>query len=553
LRSTDFSSLWSPKTRAVVILLPILLLVLSATNAIAGSGQGFLDTASWWQDVRGKTTQYRLLLQNLYAEVEVSQRNDRSKTNTEFARRLARDYPGSNFFAGSHGTLAVNNYTTIHFDTSWNINNLRQKFGSLEKAYDFRAQTFTVSDGPNRVDFRVDLGRPEKSHFTIATIPAISVNAEQVWARRKPASTSNAPLKDLLNDAYAHRLAGGGIRMDTLAEELVTIPSARESVLQIAGALYASNSPGKTGNGAVIQPASKPSTPGVKIPPPSTLLSAMFKLIPWYVYLFLFLALASRIATSPRRSVKKALVEHLFQYLMSRKNSQPQTSRQSPRQESWEGSEEKSWREAIYEEEESWLEGSNGRPQNREGQSKEWTPQVLRSLEWKRFETVCAEYFRMIGYEPRETRIGADGGVDIWVYKTGSQKPTGIVQCKAWSNKVGVKPVRELFGVMAAEGIANGKFMTAGEFTSEALQFAEGKKLQLISGEEFIAAIKKLPMAKQAELLRLATEGDFRTPTCPQCSKKMKLRKGESPGARPFWGCSQYPRCKAKLVYKVKA
>jgi restriction system protein len=552
LEKYGISSLWAAKIRAVVIVLPIFLLVLLASSAISDSGQGYVDTASWWQDIRGKTTQYRLLLQNLYAEVEVSQRNDRSKTNAEFARRLARDYPGSNYFAGSHGTLAVNNYTTIHFDNSWNINNLRQKFGSLEKAYDFRAQTFTVSDGPNRVVFRVDLGRPEKSHFTIALIPAISVNAEQVWARRKPASTSNAPLKDLLNDAYVHRLAGGGIRMDKLAEELVTDPSARESLLQIAGELYAINSPGQAAKGVASPSPSKPSAPAVNIPPPSTLVSAIFKLVPWYAYLLLFLVLALRIAMPTRRSSKKALLEYFFQYLMSRKNSQPQTSRQSSRQDSWEGGEEKGWREAIYTEEENWLGERNGRPQNHVEKPSEWTPQVLGSLEWKRFETVCAEYFRIIGYEPRETRIGADGGVDIWVYKTGSQKPTGIVQCKAWSNKVGVKPVRELFGVMAAEGIANGKFMTAGEFTSEALQFAEGKKLQLISGEEFLAAIKKLPAAKQAELLSLATEGDFRTPTCPQCGKKMKLRKVEGAGARPFWGCSQYPRCKAKLVYKVK-
>jgi restriction system protein len=156
----------------------------------------------------------------------------------------------------------------------------------------------------------------------------------------------------------------------------------------------------------------------------------------------------------------------------------------------------------------------------------------------------------VIGYEPRETRLGADGGVDIWVYKAGFQRPAGIVQCKAWSSKVGVKAVRELFGVMAAEGIANGKFMTAGEFTSEALQFAEGKKLRLISGEEFIAAIKRLPQEKQIELLSLATKGDYQTPTCPQCGAKMKLRQGENPGGKKLWGCPGYPKCKATLGHK---
>jgi restriction system protein len=183
----------------------------------------------------------------------------------------------------------------------------------------------------------------------------------------------------------------------------------------------------------------------------------------------------------------------------------------------------------------------------------EWSAEVLTSLEWKRFETVCAEYFRMTGYIPKETRIGADGGVDIWVYKPGSEKPFGIVQCKAWTTyKVGIKPVRELFGVMAAEGVANGMFITSGEFTSEALAFAVGKKLRLISRKMFLEFIGKLSAEKQEELLALALEGDYRTPTCPQCGIKMTLREGKG-SRRDFWGCLRYPRCRATLVYKVEA
>jgi restriction system protein len=179
-----------------------------------------------------------------------------------------------------------------------------------------------------------------------------------------------------------------------------------------------------------------------------------------------------------------------------------------------------------------------------------WSSKLLSALEWKRFETVCAVYLRMIGLEPEETRIGADGGVDIRVYRPGKEKAVGIIQCKAWTTyKVGVKPVRELYGVMAAEGIATGKFMTSGEFTREALEFAEGKKLRLISGARFLAAIKRLPEEKQQELLDVALEGDYRTPTCPRCGIKMKVRQGRGSG-RQFWGCPGFPRCRATLVYK---
>jgi len=194
---------------------------------------------------------------------------------------------------------------------------------------------------------------------------------------------------------------------------------------------------------------------------------------------------------------------------------------------------------------ETWL---SSLPSNK--QPDYWSLPLLQSLEWKRFETLCSDYFRLIGYTPEETRIGADGGVDIWVYKPGREKPIGIVQVKAWTTyKVGVKPVRELFGVMAAEGVANGKFITSGEFTSEAIEFAKGKKLELISGERFLSAIKILAEEKQSELLQKALEGDYHTPTCPQCGSKMKLRQA-SKSRNKFWGCPRYPKCRSTLVYK---
>ena len=186
----------------------------------------------------------------------------------------------------------------------------------------------------------------------------------------------------------------------------------------------------------------------------------------------------------------------------------------------------------------------------------EWNESILHMIEWKRFEVVCKEYYRLIGYDPRETNIGADGGVDIRIYKAGPDAPPtpeAIVQCKAWhSYKVGVKSVRELFGIMAAEQVPTGVFITSGDFTSEAQEFAQGKKLLLVSGNLFIQKIRKLPEENQKKLLDIAFEGDYMTPTCPQCDTKMVLRegkKGKNPGSL-FWGCPRYPRCRQTLTFK---
>ena len=179
-----------------------------------------------------------------------------------------------------------------------------------------------------------------------------------------------------------------------------------------------------------------------------------------------------------------------------------------------------------------------------------WNMDLLRNLEWKQFETVCTAYLAMTGYEAKETRIGADGGVDIRIHKPGDPDSTALVQCKSWNTyKVGIKPVRELYGVMAAEGASRGIFMTSASFTSEAEGFARGK-IDLIDGATLLNSILELTNEQQQRLLKIATEGDYMTPTCPQCGVKMVTRTSKSGqnSGNPFWGCPRYPRCRQTLA-----
>ena len=181
-----------------------------------------------------------------------------------------------------------------------------------------------------------------------------------------------------------------------------------------------------------------------------------------------------------------------------------------------------------------------------------WNLTLLNELEWKRFEEVVSEYYRLLGYRSEVTRMGADGGVDVILYQQGVETPAIIVQCKSWSQKVGVKAIRELFGVMAADQIGYGVFATTSSYTQEAIDWADGKRLQLLSGEDLVSAFNQLPEDQRTYLLQFATFEDYSTPTCPSCNKKMVKRtasKGKSAGSS-FWGCSNYPRCKQtfKLV-----
>ena len=52
-----------------------------------------------------------------------------------------------------------------------------------------------------------------------------------------------------------------------------------------------------------------------------------------------------------------------------------------------------------------------------------WSVDLLNELEWKRFEEVVSEYYRLLGYRSEVTRMGADGGVDVILYQQGVETP----------------------------------------------------------------------------------------------------------------------------------
>lgn len=192
----------------------------------------------------------------------------------------------------------------------------------------------------------------------------------------------------------------------------------------------------------------------------------------------------------------------------------------------------------------TWKDVSKTEPSRPPVDTSRWSMELLKALEWKRFELLCAGYFETLGFKAKVAREGADGGIDIHLYPEGSDAPGIVVQCKAWNAyQVGVKPIRELLGVMAAERISEGVFVTTSDYTGEARRFAEGNNLQLIDGEDFLRKIAATSPERQAALLQLATAGDFATPTCPSCGIKMVERVAQKTGER-FWGCPSFPSCR---------
>jgi len=117
--------------------------------------------------------------------------------------------------------------------------------------------------------------------------------------------------------------------------------------------------------------------------------------------------------------------------------------------------------------------------------------QKMKKMDWKDFEFLCGELFEKRGWRTSvQEESGADGGVDVWARRGGE---LALVQCKRYEKtKVGVKVVRELFGLMQAENAQSGYIVTTSGFTKDAFKFAKGKRISLIDGKQLESITKKL-------------------------------------------------------------
>jgi restriction system protein len=182
----------------------------------------------------------------------------------------------------------------------------------------------------------------------------------------------------------------------------------------------------------------------------------------------------------------------------------------------------------------------------------------LKSLLWKEFEWMVAEAYRRQGYAVEESLGGGpDGGIDLTLRKAGR---TILVQCKRWkTGSVGAPVIREMFGILTDQGADEVIVVASGIFTREAMQFAQGKPIQLVEGPallELLSTVQRKSAGRDDSRSEKFVNSE-NPPTCPKCGLTMVervARRGKNAGNR-FYGCSQYPKCKETqdmIVHRVE-
>jgi restriction system protein len=104
----------------------------------------------------------------------------------------------------------------------------------------------------------------------------------------------------------------------------------------------------------------------------------------------------------------------------------------------------------------------------------------LMDLTPKEFEHFIQNLFDRLGFDTKQFQASGDGGIDCIAYDpTPIRGGKYIIQVKQYKDTVQPSAVRDLFGVVHAEGATKGILITTSGFGPSSYDFANGKPLQL--------------------------------------------------------------------------
>lgn len=98
--------------------------------------------------------------------------------------------------------------------------------------------------------------------------------------------------------------------------------------------------------------------------------------------------------------------------------------------------------------------------------------------------------------------------------------------------------VREMFGVLAASNASKVIVISSGHFTQQAIDFAAGKSIVLLSGKDLLSLVYDVQMKPQIEPEKQIS--------CPRCGSELverQAKRGNKAG-NIFLGCASFPTCR---------
>ena len=154
-----------------------------------------------------------------------------------------------------------------------------------------------------------------------------------------------------------------------------------------------------------------------------------------------------------------------------------------------------------------------------------WSPELIASLDWARLSELARSIAAASACELAGSRVMPDGAVHFgMIEQPKSAKPRrAMVKIVPW-NEWGASPetVRHFAKEVSTARDTRGVLIAPAGFSPAALRVAQELRIEAVDASALNAAVRALPGDKSDFLFVVTTAGDFSTPSCPVCMKKLK-------------------------------
>ncbi len=160
-----------------------------------------------------------------------------------------------------------------------------------------------------------------------------------------------------------------------------------------------------------------------------------------------------------------------------------------------------------------------------------WSPELIASLDWARLSELARAIATEAGCEMARSCVMPDGAVLFgMIEEPKSSKPRrAMVKIAPW-NEWGATPetVQRFAQEVRTARDTRGVLIAPAGFSPAALRTAQELRIEAVDAAGLEAAVRALPGDKSDFLFVVTTAGDFSTPSCPVCAKKLRRIEQET-------------------------
>ncbi len=160
-----------------------------------------------------------------------------------------------------------------------------------------------------------------------------------------------------------------------------------------------------------------------------------------------------------------------------------------------------------------------------------WSPELIASLDWARLSELARAIATEAGCEMARSCVMPDGAVLFgMIEEPKSSKPRrAMVKIAPW-NEWGATPetVQRFAQEVRTARDTRGVLIAPAGFSPAALRTAQELRIEAVDEAGLEAAVRALPGDKSDFLFVVTTAGDFSTPSCPVCAKKLRRIEQET-------------------------